>query len=277
MKKGFIFGMVTMLVIFLLIPSSLAVGIHEQIQVLLNQVNVQVDGQSVGQKGDKILLDNGSEVPFSILYEGTTYMPVRRLSEVLGLKVGWISESETVTLDSMAVKRPHVTIEFENYQPITLELYPEIAPNTVNNFIDLAEAGYYDGLKFHRVIKDFMIQGGDPIGNGTGGPGYTIDGEFSSSNGPFKTYLSHERGVISMARSADVNSAGSQFFIVHKDSEFLDMQYAAFGKVIDNIGVVDSIANLKTDTSDAPEEDVIIKYISVDLRGYTYTEPLINQ
>jgi peptidyl-prolyl cis-trans isomerase B (cyclophilin B) len=172
---------------------------------------------------------------------------------------------------------PIVTIEFENYEAITLELYPEIAPNTVNNFIDLAQSGYYNDLKFHRVIKDFMIQGGDPIGNGTGGPGYTIDAEFTKEKGPFTTYISHERGIVSMARSNDVNSAGSQFFIVHQDSDFLDLQYTAFGKVINNIEVVDEIANVKTGEYDDPEEDVTIKSIVIDLNGYEFSEPVINE
>ena len=173
--------------------------------------------------------------------------------------------------------RPIVTIEFQNYEPVTLELYPEIAPNTVNNFIDLAQSGYYNGLKFHRVIKDFMIQGGDPIGNGTGGPGYTIDAEFYKENGAFSTYISHKRGILSMARSNDINSAGSQFFIVHQDSDFLDLQYTAFGKVIDNIEVIDEIAEVKTGEYDDPEEDVIINSILIDLNGYEISEPVINE
>ena len=173
--------------------------------------------------------------------------------------------------------RPIVTIEFQNYESVTLELYPEIAPNTVNNFIDLAQSGYYNGLKFHRVIKDFMIQGGDPIGNGTGGPGYTIDAEFYKENGAFSTYISHKRGVLSMARSNDINSAGSQFFIVHQDSDFLDLQYTAFGKVIDNIEVIDEIAEVKTGEYDDPEEDVIINSILIDLNGYEFSEPVINE
>lgn len=173
--------------------------------------------------------------------------------------------------------RPVVSIVLEDYGTITLELYPEIAPNTVNNFIDLIQQEFYNGLKFHRVIDGFMIQGGDPIGNGTGGPGYSIDAEFVKENDEFVTYLSHKRGVLSMARSQDVNSAGSQFFIVHQDSPALDQKYTAFGKVIDNIEAVDGITTVETGEYDNPLEDVIITKIEVNLNGYSFTKPVINE
>lgn len=157
---------------------------------------------------------------------------------------------------------PIVTIQMENNDVIKVELYPEIAPNTVNNFISLVKKGFYDGLIFHRVIEGFMIQGGCPEGRGTGGPGYHIKGEFLSNG--VENNLKHERGVISMARAFDFDSAGSQFFIMHRDAPHLDGQYAAFGKVIDGMDVVDKIAKEKVDFSDKPLCDVIIKSITVE-------------
>ena len=146
---------------------------------------------------------------------------------------------------------PVATITMESGDVIKIELYPEIAPNTVNNFIALANSGYYNGIIFHRVISGFMIQGGDPKGLGVGGPGYTIKGEFAA-NGFKKNNLKHKRGVISMARTMMPNSAGSQFFIMHKNSPHLDGQYAGFGEVIEGIEVVDKIAGVETDYSDRP-------------------------
>jgi len=155
-----------------------------------------------------------------------------------------------------------ITIEMEDGKKIELELYPEKAPNTVKNFVSLAAKGYYDGLIFHRVIKGFMIQGGCPQGSGTGGPGYAIKGEFSS-NGFYANDLKHERGVISMARSQNSNSAGSQFFIMHQDGFFLDKQYAAFGKVTSGMDTVDAIADVATDANDRPRQEQKIKKITV--------------
>ncbi len=166
---------------------------------------------------------------------------------------------------------PIVTFEMENGDIIKAELYPEIAPNTVNNFISLINNGFYDGLIFHRVIKGFMIQGGDPEGTGMGGPGYGIKGEFASNG--FKNDLAHEAGVLSMARSMMPNSAGSQFFIMHKDSPYLDGDYAAFGKVTDGMDVVDKIAESKTDRSDRPVDEVKIKKVTVDTFDEDYPEP----
>ena len=168
-------------------------------------------------------------------------------------------------------ENPIVTFEMENGDIIKAELYPEIAPNTVKNFISLINQKFYDGLIFHRVIKGFMIQGGDPEGTGMGGPGYGIKGEFSSNG--FKNDLAHEAGVLSMARSMMPNSAGSQFFIMHKDSPHLDGDYAAFGKVIEGMNVVDKIAETKTDKSDRPKEEQKIKTVTVDTFGQTYPEP----
>ena len=151
------------------------------------------------------------------------------------------------------------------------ELYPEIAPNTVNNFISLINHNFYDGVIFHRVIKNFMLQGGDPDGTGMGGPGYSIKGEFSSNG--FKNDLKHEPGVLSMARTMFPDSAGSQFFIMHKTSPHLDGEYAAFGKVIEGMDVVNKIAEVPTDWSDRPTEEQKMKKVTVDTFGETYPEP----
>lgn len=154
------------------------------------------------------------------------------------------------------------TIEMENGGVMTLELYPEKAPKTVENFVNLANEGFYDGLIFHRVISGFMIQGGDPTGTGMGGPGYTIDGEFRMNG--FDNDIKHTRGVISMARAMDPNSAGSQFFIMHKDAPHLDGSYAAFGKMTDGFDVLDKIANVATNYSDRPVEEQKIKIITIE-------------
>ena len=168
-------------------------------------------------------------------------------------------------------KNPIVTLEFEDGKKIVAELYPEIAPNTVNNFISLINHNFYDGLIFHRVIPGFMIQGGCPNGTGTGGPGYSIKGEFSMNG--FKNDLKHTEGVLSMARAMHPDSAGSQFFIMHKTSPHLDGQYAAFGKVTEGMDVVDDIARIPTDFSDRPIMDVVIKSVTVDTDGVEYPEP----
>ena len=165
-------------------------------------------------------------------------------------------------------QNPVATIEMENGGVITVELYPEVAPNTVANFIELANAGFYDGLIFHRVIAGFMIQGGDPTGTGMGGPGYAIKGEFAANG--VENSLSHERGVISMARSSHPDSAGSQFFIMHADASYLDGQYAGFGKVTEGIEVVDAIATTATDSADRPVESQVIKSITVETYGVSY-------
>ena len=166
---------------------------------------------------------------------------------------------------------PIVTITMENGDVMKAELYPEIAPNTVNNFISLVQKGYYDGLIFHRVIKGFMIQGGCPDGTGMGGPGYSIRGEFSQNG--FANNLKHDTGVLSMARTMMPNSAGSQFFIMHQPAPHLDGAYAAFGKVIEGLGIVDKIANVPTNRMDAPKSPQKIKSMTVELFGETYPEP----
>lgn len=171
----------------------------------------------------------------------------------------------------MEQKNPIVTITMENGDVIKAELYPQIAPNTVNNFISLINEGYYDGLIFHRVINGFMIQGGCPDGTGMGGPGYSIKGEFAFNG--FQNDLKHTEGVLSMARAMDPDSAGSQFFIMHKNSPHLDGQYAAFGKVIEGMENVNKIAECMTDFGDRPLEVQKMKSVTVDTFGVTYPEP----
>lgn len=170
-------------------------------------------------------------------------------------------------------KNPIVSIKLENKKEIKIELYPIIAPNTVNNFVSLVNKGFYNGLIFHRVIPGFMIQGGCPYKTGTGGPGYKIKGEFNANG--FKNDLKHERGVISMARAMDPDSAGSQFFIMVGDAPHLDNNYAAFGKVIEGIEEADRIVNAKRDFRDKPIENQIISQITVDTFGENYNEPEI--
>ena len=169
------------------------------------------------------------------------------------------------------MSNPIVTIEMENGKKITAELYPDIAPQSVRNFISLANSGFYNGLIFHRCIYGFMIQGGCPDGTGMGGPGYCIKGEFFFNG--VKNDLKHKRGVLSMARSSSPNSAGSQFFIMHQDAPHLDGQYAAFGKVTSGMDVVDAIASVQTDRNDRPQVEQKIASITVDTHGETYPEP----
>src|SRR5690625_3870132 len=172
-------------------------------------------------------------------------------------------------------ENPVVTITMEDDSEIKAELFPDIAPNTVNNFIALIQEGFYDGVIFHRVIPEFMIQGGDPDGAGTGGPGYSIKGEFTSNG--FENNLKHERGVLSMARTNEPDSAGSQFFIMVEDAPHLDGDYAAFGKVIEGMDVADEIVSVQTDANDKPEQDQVMKKVTVELRGYEYENPEIIQ
>ncbi len=166
---------------------------------------------------------------------------------------------------------PIATIEMENGGRIVCELYPDVAPESVRNFISLASRGFYDGLIFHRVISGFMIQGGCPEGTGMGGPGYCIRGEFRLNG--VENNLSHQRGVLSMARAQAPDSAGSQFFIMHADGDFLDGQYAAFGRVLEGMDTVDAIAAVRTDANDRPRQEQKIKSITVDTQGETYPEP----
>jgi len=178
--------------------------------------------------------------------------------------------AQTANNDKAASNYPIVTMEVEKFGTITLELYPDVAPNTVANFVELANKGFYNGLTFHRIISGFMIQGGCPNGDGMGNPGYSIKGEFSANG--VKNNLKHTRGVISMARNnISMDSAGSQFFIMHADASYLDGQYAAFGKVIEGMDVVDAIATTPTYASDRPRKEVVIKSVTVDTKGVEYT------
>ena len=171
----------------------------------------------------------------------------------------------------MAINNPIVTINIKGGKVIKAELYPEIAPASVNNFVNLVQKGFYDGLIFHRVIAGFMIQGGDPEGTGMGGPGYCIKGEFASNG--FKNDLKHTRGVLSMARSMRPDSAGSQFFIMHANAPHLDGDYAAFGKLIEGEDVLDKIAGVDTDYSDRPRKPQVMKTVTVETFGVDYPEP----
>ena len=188
-----------------------------------------------------------------------------------GCSQGKVNTSNVGAEAKVMETNPIATMIIKDYGTITLELYPEMAPNTVNNFTTLANEGFYDGLTFHRVIKDFMIQGGDPDGIGSGGPGYSIAGEFSK-NGFTQNTLSHTKGVISMARTNMPDSAGSQFFIMSADGTYLDGQYAAFGKVTSGIEIVEAIEKVETNSSDKPVKDVVIESIRVDTNGVEVPE-----
>ncbi|SCH53833.1 peptidylprolyl isomerase [Romboutsia sp. 1001713B170207_170306_H8] len=193
------------------------------------------------------------------------------IASVLSL-VGCSSNTVVDEVRTPPKELPIATITFKDFGTVEVELYPHIAPNTVNNFIELSNNGFYDGLTFHRIIKDFMIQGGDPEGSGMGGPGYKIKGEFTSNK--FTNNLSHTEGVISMARSQSKNSGGSQFFIVTKDAPHLDGQYASFGKVINGMDIVHEIENVETGANDRPVKDVIIESIKVDTKDINYDSPV---
>ena len=169
-------------------------------------------------------------------------------------------------------QNPVVTFTMKNGDVFKAELYPEIAPQSVNNFISLIKKDFYNGLIFHRVIRGFMIQGGDPQGTGMGGPGYCIEGEFASNG--FRNDLKHDEGVLSMARSMFPDSAGSQFFIMHKKSPHLDGDYAAFGKIIEGMDVINKIAETKTDRYDRPIEEQVMATVTVDCFGVEYPEPI---
>ena len=181
-------------------------------------------------------------------------------------------EGNETSMDAYETNNPVVALQIKDYGTVVIELYPEIAPNTVNNFISLIQKGFYDGTIFHRVIPGFMIQGGDPTGTGMGGPGYSIEGEFTSNG--FKNDLKHTRGVLSMARAMDPNSAGSQFFIMHMDAPHLDKQYAAFGKVTEGMDVVDAIARTpRSMFNDKPTHEQKMKTVTVETFGVEYPEP----
>lgn len=190
-----------------------------------------------------------------------------------GTEASAASGKTTETKEDTNVDKSHpiATITMKDGGVIQLELYPETAPESVKNFISLANSGFYDGLIFHRVIAGFMIQGGDPDGRGTGGPGYSIKGEFNANG--VKNDISHVRGVLSMARAQAYDSAGSQFFIMHRDGTYLDGQYAAFGRVISGMDVVDAIAKVTTDSRDKPYKDQIMETVRVETWGVEYGEP----
>lgn len=212
----------------------------------------------------------------SKIIKNTTMVPLRFISEQLGCKVDWNEENQLITITSkkVQVQRPVATLVIENYGEVEIELYPELAPNTVNNFISLANQGFYDKLSFHRVIQGFMIQGGDPEGTGMGGPGYSIKGEFKN-NGFTQNTLSHTKGVISMARAYDYNSAGSQFFIMSADGTYLDGDYAAFGKVISGLNFIEAIEKVQTSREDKPLEPIVIQKLRVDTKKVEYKEPVV--
>lgn len=231
------------------------------------QITIQKESKTlILTLGKSKALVNNIEKPLTLaptLLQGTTMVPLRFASENLDCSVNWNDDKQLITITSKNTKPsslPIATLIIKDYGTVTLELYPKMAPKTVENFITLANSGFYDGLIFHRIIADFMIQGGDPLG--VGGPGYTIPGEFAS-NGFKANTLSHTKGIISMARSADPNSAGSQFFITSATATFLDGEYAAFGKVISGIEVIDKVQSVKTNSSDRPLQDVVIQSIRV--------------
>lgn len=194
-----------------------------------------------------------------------------RKEKLLGIDYN-IKGNET-SLDKYNTENPVVAMDIKNYGSIVIELYPDIAPNTVNNFIPLVKSGFYDNNSFHRLVPDFVLQGGDPKGDGTGGPGYSIKGEFS--NNGFKNNLKHEKGIISMARGNDKDSAGSQFFIMLGTSNYLDGDYAAFGKVIDGMGIIDKIAKNEKVSDSATGKlvhNLTITKAVIDLKGKEYSE-----
>jgi peptidyl-prolyl cis-trans isomerase B (cyclophilin B) len=218
---------------------------------------------------------------FSQIHKGSLFLIIMVLFTIIVAGCGTTSEkdpAEGSTEKSAYPKdikeNPIVTMTMENNKEITIELYPDVAPNTVANFVSLIEDKFYDGLIFHRVIPEFMIQGGDPSGNGTGGPDYAIKGEFSSNG--FDNTLKHDRGVLSMARSQSPDSAGSQFFIMVANSPHLDGEYAGFGKVTDGMDVVDDIVSVDTNDADKPLKDQKIKEVTVDTKGYDYPKPEVK-
>lgn len=223
--------------------------------------------------GKKEALVNGKSQSLASapkVVKNTTMVPLRFISENLNCQVNWDSKTQQVLIQTATL--PIATLTIKDYGTVTLELYPDMAPNTVNNFIALANKGFYDGLIFHRIIDGFMLQGGDPLGTGTGGPGYAIAGEFSSNDFTANT-LSHTKGVISMARSMFPDSAGSQFFIMAEDHPYLDGQYAAFGKVTSGLELIEALQHVETNSSDKPLTNVVIESLRVNTQGISYAAP----
>lgn len=235
------------------------------VRVTYNEKSIELN---IGES-KAFIMQNGVVNEFTldsppVISENRTLVSLRFIAESLEMNVEWNEEERCVYISEKDKKEnPIVNIEVENYGTIKLVLFPEFAPKTVKNFTTLAKNGFYDGLTYHRVINGFMIQGGDPLGTGMGGSADKIEGEFAA-NGFVQNVLSHTRGVISMARAADYNSASSQFFIVHRDSQFLDGQYAGFGIVTEGMDIVDAIAAVNTDTADKPIVPVVIKSITVE-------------
>lgn len=232
----------------LMLTGTYAASNFQKIDVMFDSIAIKVNGQNVKAQ--------------NILYNGTTYVPLRAVSETLNKKVSYDEKTRTASIDDISQQQnPVAQIQMQNGDTIRIELYPQEAPETVKNFISLAGKGFYNGLTFHRIVPGFVVQGGDPKGNGTGGPGYTIKGEFMQ-NGVRNTIM-HTRGVVSMARNSSPDSAGSQFFIVLADAPHLNGEYAAFGKVVDGMAAVDKLAAVKTDSADSPLEKQVIKSITI--------------
>lgn len=205
---------------------------------------------------------------FSISLLGCTNTEKTENNKITDSSIG---EEVNEDIEISSEDLPIATITIKGYGIIKAELYPNIAENTVKNFISLANNEFYNGLTFHRIIENFMIQGGDPDGDGTGGPDYSIEGEFNANG--IKNSLKHEEGVLSMARSSSYNSAGSQFFIMNSTASYLDGNYAAFGKVIEGLDIVYKISEVSTDSNDKPLEDIVIESIVIDTKGIEYEEP----
>lgn len=264
-----------------LVPAVILNG-FETVSKAEKKTSYSLNGKSIDKSAwEKVLKQYHSDSTTNCLYE-VDHQQGYQLGMALSNTFDWAGifpyqsasfydPSALAPVNPESKNDPTATMTLADGSQIKIRLYPNVAKNTVNNFITLANSGFYDGLTFHRVIKGFMIQGGDPSGNGTGGAPYTIKGEFGDNG--FKNNLSHTRGVISMARSANMDSASSQFFIIHADSLFLDSKYAAFGKVISGLESVDQIANVKTDSNDAPLETVAISKLTIELNGYQYTTP----
>lgn len=267
------------IVLALVLSSISALSLSAKIAFDINDSTVKLNNLEV--ESDIITLSNDNTASKKLALNQDTslygshniYLPLEESLKLLNKKPTWSNNARTLVLSDLdSSKNPLVTMEMENGKILKMELYPEKAPNTVNNFISLVNKGFYNGLSFHRVIPEFMIQGGDPNGNGTGGAEYDIRGEFTQNN-EFNDLL-HHRGIVSMARSSDFDSASSQFFIVVKDSHFLNGSYAAFGKVVEGMDLADEIALVQRDARDKPLEAQVIKTMTVETFGKQYSQPI---